>query len=242
MDTFQLQSRWRGPRKPSLPIYIRPLIYSILIFRFSWRSCLVCLMARDPSWLDFDLTLRLHVRRQPPFGAQAMWDLKHQLLEQHFAKSFINCIQNAGSCARLSHWPNWWNRVCARSLLVQSCRGYPVFVHYSKATLDRPTGSKANSPHTSQISGDVWGIVQTKGSIHVVARVLLPCHSNDAESHAKVRSIPRNLAARRSCVTFCEKQRPVCGSHSSGLYAYWHVLNKLASNCRPGDAWNNIGQ
>ena len=62
-------------------------------------------------------------------------------------------------------------------------------------------------------------LFQTKGSIHVVARVLLPCHSNDAESHAKVRfHSTKTLAARGSCVTFCEKQRPTYTSHSSGLF------------------------
>ena len=79
------------------------------------------------------------------FGAQAMWDQKHQLVEQNFTKSSFSCIHNAGSCARLSHSPNWWNRVYATSLLVQSCPGYP--------RVRAPHGFQSNTRLTHRFEG-----------------------------------------------------------------------------------------
>ena len=159
----------------------------------------------------------------PPWGAGNARP-KHQLVEQNFAKSSLHCIHNAGSCARLSHWPNWWNRVYARVCLSNCAVGTPVFVHQSdsKATLVWPTCSEANSQHASQTSSDVWGIVQTKRSIHVVVRVLLPCHSNDAEYHAKVRSMfffsrlfHRKMFSSKDCFT---GHSPGMGHDASHLY------------------------
>ena len=52
---------------------------------------------------------------------------------------------NTGSCARLCHWPKCWNRACATSLLVQSCRGY--------LSVRAPVGFQSNTRLTHRFGG-----------------------------------------------------------------------------------------
>ena len=70
---------------------------------------------------------------------------KRQRVEQNFTKSSVNGIHNAGSWARLYHWPHCWNRVYATSLLVQSWRGYP--------RVRAPVGFQSSTRSTHRFEG-----------------------------------------------------------------------------------------
>ena len=143
------------------------------------------------------------------FGAQAMWNQNISEWNKIWQNQHSTASTTPDPAQGFTNGPIDEITCVPRVCLSNHAEGTPVHQSDSKATLAWPTGSKANSQHASQASRDVWSIVQTKRSVHVAVRVLLPCHSNDAKYHTKVRSIPRNLAAGRSYVAFCEKQRPV---------------------------------
>ena len=121
--------------------------------------------------------------------------------------------------------------------------GTPVFVHQSdsKATLVWPTGSEASSQHASQISTVVWNISLTKILIHVAVRLLLPCHSNDAQYHAKsvfhstkfdgptiIRSIFRKATSSlyKSLIRIARWRKAVSN-------CFWPFFNLMDLSCEP---------
>ena len=137
IQPFHHQILWHTGRRNEFPIHLRD--------HMGHRS-------QNP-YFDFWLCACMS-EGSPPWGAGNVRP-KHQLVEQNFTKSSFTCIHNAGSCARISHWPNWWNRVCATSLLVQSCRGYPRghprYIKYRRKYKDNDHGHGSDTANLIMI-------------------------------------------------------------------------------------------
>ena len=144
--------------------------------------------------LEFDFSLRLHVRKQP-FLKRRHCETKTSASGINFTKSSGNCFEDGWSCARID------NITCVRRVRLSiHAAGTPVFVHQLDSSNTRLT-HRFEFKFATCIANIQWCVR------HCSDQAFNPCCCASAtavpsEYPAKARSIPRNWAARRSYVAF----------------------------------------